>query len=478
MSEPIENRDFVVCRECGHHGSKLYRHIEKHGLTTEGYLFKYPSAPMRCSAAVQNQTATRMARRATSPPMWQATKVVPCPSCGEEHTVGKSMGSLHDLRCASCKAKALAAGLDRFDGKSEPEDYITCLDCGYRAENLTSHVQNAHHNYRVRHPNALMVALQSAVRDKTALRGKVLSDETKQRMSANAGRWNLGLTKSTHPSLAVAAKKMQANVPWNKGLMADGDARVERTARKLSMYVGENRPWDNGLAANLTLADFQPFMDAEGRVDHHKVVEATGVSWVTVRGYIVDLGLAQTRKYVEDAADDRTIRLDKEMLEGFKLANGKVSIGKAMSVTGHAFRVIQRECKRHGLDTFHRHIRQTLCLDAVSEALGGLPYKTEWESIRFVNPPTGRRFRFDGYFPDVGLIVEFHGHQHYTFPNAFMPDESYLPVYEAMRERDRIKKSLIEASPDLSYFEITEDEPFTDAVYLRGRLKEPRLVDP
>jgi hypothetical protein len=35
MLNPIEHLDFVVCRECGYQGSKLYRHIEKHGLFTK-----------------------------------------------------------------------------------------------------------------------------------------------------------------------------------------------------------------------------------------------------------------------------------------------------------------------------------------------------------------------------------------------------------------------------------------------------------
>lgn len=472
MTVSIEGQDFVVCRECGHQGHKLYRHIQKHGLTTEGYLDKYPSAPMRCLTVTQQQSTTRVARLAAVAPSWQATKMVVCPGCGAEHAVGKFMGSLHDLRCPQCKAVAVAAAFHRFDGKSEPADYITCLDCGYKAENLTSHVHSVHPGYRERHGDAPLVALQSAVRDKTALQGKVLSEGTRQRMSDNAGRWNKGLTKETHPSLARAAEKMQSKPSWSKGLTATEDPRLAETARKLALYVGEGRPWDNGLAANLTLADFQPFMDTEGRVDHHKVVGATGVSWVTVRKYIVDLGLVQTRKYIADAADDRTIRLDKDVLEQFQLLNGKVSIGKAMSVLGHAFKVIQRECNRHGLSTFHRHIRQTLCLDAVSVALGGLLYEQEWASMRFTNPPTGRRFRFDGYFPSKGLLVEFQGHQHYTFPNAYMIDESYLPVYEALRERDRIKRELVEAAPDLTYFEVREDEPYTDVMYLRGRLKE------
>jgi len=297
-------------------------------------------------------------------------------------------------------------------------------------------------------------------------------------MSENAGRWNAGLTKETDARIAAGAEKMQGKVPWAKGHTAQEDPRLAETARKLKFYVGENRPWDNGLAANLTLKDFEPFMDVEGRVDHQKVVEATGVSWKTVRGYIADLGLAQTKRYKEEAAESQTVRLAKETLEQFKLGNGKVSIGKAMSVTGHTFGVIKRECRRHGLPTFHRHIRQTLCLDAVSAALGDIPYRMEWESLRFVNPPTGHRFRFDGYFLDIGLIVEFQGHQHYTFPNAFMVNESYLPEYEALRERDRIKKSLIEAAPDLTYFEVREDEPYTDAMYLRGRLTQLGVSPP
>jgi len=36
----------------------------------------------------------------------------------------------------------------------------------------------------------------------------------------------------------------------------------------------------------------------------------------------------------------------------------------------------------------------------------------------------------------------------------------------------RIKRELINAAPDLIYFEVTEDEPYMDVSYLRGRLVE------
>jgi ribosomal protein L37AE/L43A len=400
----------------------LARHLKAvHGITAEEYRVLHPGALIRAQRVTQNRQEALKAGRASA--AYEGTKKVVCPACGDEHEVHKLSGI---VPCAACKTKV-----------AEP-----------------------------RPPRA------------SPLKGRPLSEATRQKMSENAGRWNKGLTKEMHPSLAAAAEKMQTKVPWNWGKTADLDAKVAETARKLRYYSGENRPWDNGLAAGLTLRDFQPFMDAEGRVDHHKVVEITGVSWVTVRKYIVDLGLVQTKKYIEDAADDRTIRLDKEVLEAFKLGNGKVSIGKAMSVTGHAFKVIQRECERHRLETFHRHIRQTLCLDAVSAALGGVPYEMEWKAWRFTNPKTGHRFRFDGYFPDLGLVVEFHGHQHYTFPNAFMPDEGYLSEYEALRERDRVKRALIEAAPDLTYFEVTEDEPYMDVSYLRGRLYGLGIASP
>jgi len=466
----VEGEDFVRCLECGHRAGTLARHLKAaHGITADDYRAKHGDVLIRPSKVTEKRRAAIQKGRTTSD-SYEGVKNVLCPSCGQEHEVHKLSGA---VPCPECKE---AEANKRWEGLSEPADYVTCLACGLQAESLVSHLQHEHPGYRERHPDALVIALNSAVRDKTALKGVGLSAETRQKMSENAGRWNKGLTKVTHPSLARAAEKMQGRASWSKGLTAAEDPRLAETARKLRMYVGDARPWDNGLAANLTLADFKPFMDTEGQVDHHKVMEVTGIAWVTVRKYIVDLGLAQTRRYIEEAAEDRTIRLDKALLEEFKLGNGKVSIGKAMSVTGHAFKVIKRECLRHGLPTFHRRIRQTLCMDAVAAALGGLGYEMEWSSMRFTNPPTGRRFRFDGYFPDVGLLCEFQGHQHHTFPNAYMIDESYLPEYEALRERDRIKRELIEAAPDLIYFEVREDEPYTDEMYLRGRLHQLGLV--
>lgn len=423
----VEGEDYVRCLECGHRAASLALHLKaSHRVTAETYRSKHGDVPVRPTKVVAARSEALRNRQGGFGK--GEKKLVTCPECGESWGASKFLvPGVHDSRCPVCREAAQAK--------------------------------------KVRPP-----------RKPSLLRGGLLSKETRQKMSENAGRWNAGLTKETSPSMARVSEKMRGRSSWSKGLTADTDSRLAETARKLKFYTGENRPWDNGLAANLTLKDFEPFMDSEGRVDHRKVMEATGISWVTVRRYIVDLGLRETRKYIEDAADDRTIRIEKEVLEGFRLGNGKVSVGKAMSVLKHTYPTIKRECDRHGLPTFHRHISQTICLDAIAAALGGAVYEVEWKSWRFTDPLTGHRFRFDGYFPDIGLVVEFQGHQHYTFPNAYMVKESYLPVYEALRERDRVKRELINAASDLTYFEVLEDEPYADVMYLRGRLSQMGIL--
>jgi len=169
------------------------------------------------------------------------------------------------------------------------------------------------------------------------------------------------------------------------------------------------------------------------------------------------------------------IHLDRDLLNSFKLKNGKISIGKAMAALGHAFVTIKRECERHGLEVSRKHIQEALYLEALSKVLGGAPYEVEWSPEWAINPGTGWRFRYDGYFPEFNLVVEFHGYQHWTFPNFYMKDETQ---YFALQERDRIKENLIHSDPTLRYFLVREDEPYADPEYLRGRLIDEGILDP
>lgn len=472
----IEGQDYVVCRECGHQGAKLYRHVESaHRLTSTAYVEKHGAdVPLRCNAAKARQTATRAARLDVTPKTWRETKDVPCPSCGKVHLVGKLMGSLHDLRCPVCKAESRDS---LWVGKVEGVDFLRCLECPHRAENLSSHVTRAHPGYRERHPSAVMVTDGSAVRDKTLLKGRVLSDNTRSLMSENAGRWNAGLTKETDARVAAFAATMRGKVSWSRGLTKETDDRLVATAEKVRAWMLAHPEHGAKHAAALTPEDFEPYLDEHGLVDRRAAEAGLALSWRTLFTYMGELGLATSDIHIKARAEADTIRIERDELLQFAIGNGKVSIGAAMSGLGRSFPVIKRECVRHGLETFNRTIQQTLCLDAVAKVLGGASFEQEWKSWLFTNHKTEHRFRFDGYYADWNLIVEFHGHQHYTFPNAFMLDESYRPLWEESCWRDDEKVRLATGA-GIHYLIVREDEPFTNPAYLAGRLVQMGLRVP
>lgn len=358
-----------------------------------------------------NSAAYRAKHGRQSPVKWlRATpsrkgdlKPVTCPVCASVWNGPWSLAwARHDLRCRTCRWDAKWAGLKEF------EDYVTCLDCGYRAGNLTSHLRHNHVDYRLRHPNAAITARSSPIRDKRALKGITRSQDFRNRV---------------------------------------------REAKLL----------------NLVRDDFEPFIEPDGTVDFRAMLCVVGCAWPTLRRYIFDLGLRPTQKYRRLAADQRRVSLTPSDLDQYRLANGRVSIAAAMTGLNLSFPTVKRECQRLGLPATSCTLSQAACLKTVSQALGGKPYVTEWSSDLF-QTASGRLFRFDGFFPEIQLLVEFQGHQHYTFPNAFQRREIDRSDFEAMCERDRRKRALVEAHGGFLFLEIREDEPFKSVEYVRTRL--------
>lgn len=400
--------DLVTCLVCGRQAKSLARHLKAvHGITADQYRSRYPNAKVRSKTVTAKMSQAAKARRGGHGK--GDTKTVRCPECGVGQTKSKFLvPGVHDLRCPGCKQRHEDG---KWAGKTEPQDYVACLECGYRAENLTSHVQNTHPGYRERHPGTFLVAFGSVIRDKARFRGVQRPPGFGQRIRE--------------------AKLLDLGAP-----------------------------------------DFAPYMEPDGTIDHHAMMKATGHAWLTLKTYMKGMGLAPTPKYRDQAFAEHQVVLTAEQLEPFKLGNGKVSIAKAMTGLGYCNVTVKRECLRLGLKWAHGNVLQHRCLVALSEALGGLPFREEWQDERFVNPGTGRQYRFDGYFPGIGLVVEVHGYQHYTFPNHFMPQESYRPLWEALVERDRVKRNMILGAPGLMYLEVLEDEPYADVAYLTGRLAQ------
>lgn len=399
-----EPQDFVTCRVCAFKATTLATHLpRKHGLSADTYRAQHPGASIRCVALTEKRQGAAK-KGHVEKPRAGLKKIIECPSCGDPREVGFTFApSTHDARCAECRAKDEDAF---WAAKQEGVDYVTCHGCGHRAENLTSHVQNAHREWVGCYPGQ-MVADNSAVRDKTALKGRVVSEEVRAKMSTNAGRWNAGLTKETDVRVAQMAETMRGREAWSSGLTKDTDDRLQQTA----------------------------------------------------------LTVSKTRSIRHWTSNE--VSLTKEQLLPFALKNGKISVGRAIAALGHAFVTIRRECARHGLSISNTAVLQAICLETISQVLGGASYEMEWNDARFTNPKTGRRFRFDGFFPKFNLLVEFHGRQHWEFPSTFIEDKDQ---FLEQQERDRLKKDLIDGDPELRLLVVREDEPYADPVYLRERL--------
>ena len=394
-----EPHDYVTCRECGFKGTTLATHLRTHGLTADQYREKHgQDALIRCEAVTNKRKGAISKARKKYAAKYDGIKQITCQSCGvlfDDHKLSSA------TTCSKCKE---AQAESRWEGLSEPEDYVTCLDCGYRGVSLSSHLQHSCFGYRERHPDALIEALTS--KNKTKLIGVVRTQEFKDKV---------------------------------------------REAKSL----------------NLTAKDFEPFLEDDGTVDHRKAMEVLGVSDRVISIYIKKSGLQLTEKYLANKL--RTIDpIPKEVIESCLFKNGKVSLSRLVKKTGYAWITCKKQCIEQGYKT-SKHEKQYVCMETLSEALG-LPCEMEWSDPAFTNPKTGRRFKYDGFFPDIGLVVEFHGHQHFEFPNAFQRKPEQLEKWLEMMDRDKAKRDHITNS-EYSYLEIRFDEPYDDVEYLKALSK-------
>jgi Zn ribbon nucleic-acid-binding protein len=402
----VENRDFVQCRECGFQASTLATHLKKHGLTADAYRAKHPQALIRAEALTEKRQAAAAQSHATKPRAG-LKKTILCSSCDAPREVGYTFAaSVHDTRCPECRGRDVE---EFWALKEEGLDYVICQICGYRAESLVSHLQNAHPDMAY---EGEVMSQRCGTRDKSYLKGQALSQDTRAKMSANAGRWNAGLTKETDPRVARMGARPDDFVSHFKGLTKETSDVVRQRGAALS-ETRKVQHWTNGTEVSLT----------------------------------------------------------REQLLPFRLKNGKVSVGKAIAALGHAFVTIRRECEKHGMPISHTAIQQAICLEMVSRILGGASYEVEWSDPRFTNPKTGRRFRFDGYFPSHQLLVEFHGVQHWLFPSTYVTERE---EFDALQARDKAKVELAKAS-GMQLFSVREDEPYADESFLRNRISSEVL---
>jgi len=153
----VEGEDYVVCRICGHRAETLARHLTaEHGVTAESYRATYPDAPIRSSKLTEKRSEASRNRDGGFGK--GERKMVSCPGCGAPHIASKFVSpDAHDLRCGDCLKAAERA---RWAGKSEPDDFVECRECGWRGLNMTGHLMASHDidKYRRDYPDAPLFA--------------------------------------------------------------------------------------------------------------------------------------------------------------------------------------------------------------------------------------------------------------------------------------------------------------------------------
>jgi hypothetical protein len=162
----------------------------------------------------------------------------------------------------------------------------------------------------------------------------------------------------------------------------------------------------------------------------------------------------------------RIVRLNASAMAPFRMRNGKVLLGRASVGLGWNTRVIRRECLRNGLRYFTFHVSQEQCMGLIEKILGG-PYRREWSSDRYVNPASGRRFKFDGCFEGRKLLVEFQGYQHRVFPNRYHPSRE---DFDDLQWRDAEKSRQVTADGEYRLLVVQDNEPWRDEAHLRARI--------
>ena len=415
-----------------------------------------------------------------------------CPVCGfgcvgvkglAAHMARPQNGNLEDH-----KAYLKSQEDSLWEGKVEGWDFVKCLVCGHRGIRIDRHLSSEHNlsclEYRNRFPGAPVHAdklkegkAESAVRQHAENPRK---GQKRTILCPSCGVLReVGLTfaPSVHEELCPDCVD---EARW--GSKVEGQDYVTcqvcgHRAMSLVSHIRNVHPELEGkyleeFPGTRVIAEAA----SEKSEDHKKALSDSANPWKLGLTKETDSRVAASaEKLAVTMVEVRAkkfwrskdlIELTSAQLEPFKLKNGKVSVGKAMAALGHAFVTIQRECHRLGLEVSRGHIKEAACLDLISQALGEASYESEWSPEWAVNPETGWHFRYDGFFPEQCLIVEFHGYQHWEFPSYYIKTREQ---FEALQARDALKATLAEAA-GYPLLVIREDEPWQDRAHLQKRL--------
>lgn len=383
-----------------------------------------------------------------------------CPVCGQRVDGAKGLAAhfRHRREAGDAEHPAYEQGQEDalWVGKAEPEDYVTCRECRLRSSNLTGHVR-VHgltaEEYRQKHGvGARLRSIKEAEGIGSAIKemfpdGRDYGTKEVQCPECDA-TWTAPktLAMSVHDLRCLECKV--------------SDARAEADAK----WEGKSEPED--FVTCRVCGEYRATNLSSHLQSLHP--EVVGSYLKAYPGALINSVQSGTR------SGNCRIGLTPADLAPFMDKQGRVEAAKAAEALDCVYWTVLRYCRAYKIPVRNRLAFQKRVLDLVSEFLGGAPYIWEWSHTGIVNPKTGYRLFFDGFFATHNLIVEAHGKQHYDYIPYWHKTEV---AFEERREVDALK---VRRAQELGYrvLVVRYDEPFTDPAYLAGRLVGMGVLEP
>lgn len=142
IDKKIATMGKVCCRICGREFGRLGKHVQiEHGLAVEQYLSRYGGeiAGERVKSALKERALQSKGKRRNKRIAYL------CPDgrvVRRKDAWFRAWGT--DTPPKDSKVSARDVELDRWAGKQEGIDFVTCTVCGYRGKNITRHVGREH----------------------------------------------------------------------------------------------------------------------------------------------------------------------------------------------------------------------------------------------------------------------------------------------------------------------------------------------
>lgn len=334
------------------------------------------------------------------------TKKDNCKRCNKELIISKYSLNDFDRYCDDCKTiinnEKIIINNDKFNNSIRDYDYVECPACGYRAKTLEGHYRESNKSY------------------------------TKCKFSLNEAKNKFG-------DFRIQAKKVDEKVK-EKRRKSGWYRDEEKTLKKMSESAGhlKGQTKENSETIRKICKTKNERFESGEIVPHNK--GKTKDNYEPLKNASINIKNSFSLRIDYEPGNSLRSFFTKEFFDNFsKDKKGRVKLNKILHKTGCSYQTIVKYLKKYDINYQHKHVLEILILNKLTKILG-IDYKNEKtfkQIYKFDSLNRKRLCRYDGYFEKYNLIVEFHGYQHFIFPNHY---HKTIEQFKKYKENDKFKK--------------------------------------